>query len=101
MSSPVSRPSLSLQNDRGCLTEAGLQAFRSAAVGRAPAELAAHLAGCARCQERVLAVDAPRPRGGRRKARAELPSLGRSLLLAVLLIAAIVAALVTLRQLAP
>lgn len=90
-----------LVDDRGCLTEAGLQALRSAAAGRAPAELATHLAGCVRCQERALAVDAPRPRGRRRTARAELPSLGRTILLVTLVLAAIAAALVTLRQLTP
>lgn len=100
MSTSPDRASASMQDDRGCLTEAGLQALRSAVAGRAPQELAAHLAGCARCQERALAVDSPRPRGRRRTARAELPSLGRSLLLVALVIATIVAALVTLRQLA-
>jgi hypothetical protein len=82
------------------LTVAGLTALRSAVAGQAPPALAAHLAGCPRCQVRVLAVDAPRARPGRRPSRAVAPSLGRSLLLALLVVAAIVAALVTLRRLA-
>jgi hypothetical protein len=101
MSTPPSRAAAALLNDRGCLTEAGLEVLRSSAAGQAPAELAVHLAGCARCQERVLAVDAPNPRRRRRTARPEFPSLGRSLLLAALVVAAIVAALATLRQLVP
>ena len=47
-----------LRDARGCLSEAGLQAFSTAPPGRAPAELAAHVAACPRCQDRVLAADA-------------------------------------------
>jgi hypothetical protein len=43
-----------LVDARGCLTDAGFKALGSARPGEAPAELAAHLAGCARCQDRVL-----------------------------------------------
>ena len=39
---------------RGCLTAAGLARLESAAPGQAPPELAAHLSGCASCQERLL-----------------------------------------------
>jgi hypothetical protein len=39
---------------RGCLTPAGLAALRSATPGRAPKEVAAHLAGCQRCQQRLF-----------------------------------------------
>jgi hypothetical protein len=39
---------------QGCLTAAGLAAFQRAPAGRAPQEMAAHLAGCGRCQERLL-----------------------------------------------
>lgn len=38
----------------GCLTAAGLAALRGAAPGRAPKEVAAHVATCARCQQRLL-----------------------------------------------
>jgi hypothetical protein len=74
--------------------------LRAAAAGQAPQALAAHLAGCARCQKRVLAVDAPRPKSGARTARAVVPSLGRTLFLAAVLLAVIVAMLATLRHLA-
>jgi hypothetical protein len=100
MTSPAPLSSLPLQDERGCLTEAGLQALRSAVAGRAPAELARHLAECVRCQERVLAIDAPRRGGRRRTAKAALPSLGRTALWALLVLLAMAAALVTLRQLA-
>lgn len=39
---------------RGCLTAAGLTALRTAPPGRAPKDVAAHLAGCARCQQRLF-----------------------------------------------
>ena len=45
----------SLLDGRGCLTEAGLVALDAAPPGRGPAEAAAHLAGCSRCQRRFLA----------------------------------------------
>ena len=46
--------SAALVDIRGCLTEAGFRALERAAVGKAPAELAAHLAACPRCQDRML-----------------------------------------------
>jgi hypothetical protein len=52
----------SLLDARGHLTEAGLSALAAAPPGRGPKELAAHLASCPRCQERMLAgtgVDLP------------------------------------------
>ena len=88
-----------MQDRGGCLTAAGLLALRSAVAGQAPPALAAHLAGCLRCQERALAVDAPRTKSGR-PSRAVMPSLGRTLFLAALLLAAILAMLATLRHLA-
>ncbi len=101
MSAPSLSPQgASLQDQGGCLTAAGLSVLRAAAAGQAPQALAAHLAGCARCQKRVLAVDAPRPTAGPRTARAVVPSLGRTLFLAAVLLAAIVAMLATLRHLA-
>lgn len=57
-----------LQDLRGCLTPAGLQAFRAAPPGRAPLELARHVAGCARCQERVLLADEGARGPGKRRA---------------------------------
>jgi hypothetical protein len=39
---------------KGCLTAAGLAAFRNAPPGRAPAEVAAHVGSCGHCQQRLL-----------------------------------------------
>lgn len=78
-----------LRDMKGCLTEAGLQAFRAAPPGRAPVELATHVAGCAHCQDRALAADEGTVGPGKRK---EPPPLWRvfalflgGLLLSVLL----------------
>lgn len=46
---------MSLLDARGCLTDEGLGAVAAAAPGQAPAEAAAHLASCPRCQDRLLA----------------------------------------------
>ena len=82
-----------LVDGRGCLTPAGLAALSRAPVGRVPADLAAHVASCARCQERMLAGGTssgrPSPAGSPRKPRLWL---GVALALAALLLA--VAALI-------
>ena len=57
-----------LRDMKGHLTDAGLHAFRGAPPGRAPAELATHVAGCARCQERALLADEGTLGPGKRKA---------------------------------
>jgi hypothetical protein len=44
-----------LLDARGCLTETGLVALDGAPPGQGPADAAAHLAGCTRCQRRFLA----------------------------------------------
>lgn len=80
---------------RGCLTEAGFAAVSAAAVGRVPGELAAHLATCGRCQQRLLGGGVKRPPVAKRK----VPSLGRMLALlaaAVLAILGLLAALLHL-----
>jgi hypothetical protein len=59
-----------LVDARGCLTPAGMAALQRAPVGQAPAELAQHLAACARCQARLLALgEGTQPRPGGRPAR--------------------------------
>jgi hypothetical protein len=83
----------------GCLTPEGVAALVGAAPGAAPEPLARHLAHCARCQERVLAGGLPRKPRAQRKAF-EPPSLSRALLLLGLVLAAMLAFLWTLRQLA-
>lgn len=45
----------SLVDRQGHLTPVGLAALASAPPGKAPKELAAHVASCASCQERILA----------------------------------------------
>jgi hypothetical protein len=84
---------------RGCLTEAGIAAFRKAPPGKAPQELAAHVAGCARCQDRLLAADVPPRPAGRAARRAVAPPLGRGLLLAALVVAVLLFFLYTLERL--
>ncbi len=61
-----------LLDRNGCLTDAGFQALDGAPVGNAPADLATHLAGCARCQHRLLARAAARA-GGAEKRPARRP----------------------------
>ncbi len=71
MSPPGGEGRAALVDARGCLTAAGFAALSRAPVGRAPADLAAHLAGCVRCQERMLAGGAvvrPAPAAAPRRA---------------------------------
>lgn len=44
-----------LRDLQGCLTAAGLETLSKAMPGKAPPELAQHVATCARCQDRMLA----------------------------------------------
>jgi hypothetical protein len=82
---------------RGCLTDAGIASLRAAEPGRARPELSAHLASCARCQQRILALDAPAHRKAGPPAKA--PTLGRTLLLMALVLVAVVVALASMRYL--
>jgi hypothetical protein len=79
-----------------CLTEAEVARVRASDPGGVPQELAMHLAGCERCQERALFGP------GRKRTRREvprLPSPGRTLFFLVLMLAAIAAFLYTLQAL--
>jgi hypothetical protein len=77
-----------LVDGRGCLTAAGFAALSRAPVGRAPAELAAHLAACSRCQERMLAGGGPaRPAPAAPARRSPRLWLGVVLALVALLLA--------------
>ena len=80
----------------GCLTEAGIAAVTAAVPGQTPPEVAAHLAACGRCQERVLSGGLPRPP---RKAAPPLPSVGRAFLLLGLILLATLLFFWTLRRL--
>jgi hypothetical protein len=79
---------------RGCLTDAGLETLLRAPVGQAPPELAAHLASCIRCQERLLLRGAPR---GPRKTP---PPPWRVWVVVGAAILMLISVLVTLRRLA-
>ena len=80
---------------RGCLTEAGFAAASASPLGQVPPELAAHLASCGRCQQRLLGGGARRP-----PVRPKAPSFGRMLLVLGGVAAAILALLFTLRHVA-
>ena len=89
-----------LVDARGCLTEAGLAALDAAPPGQGPAEAAAHLAACARCQRRFLARGGLEAGGIRAvPTRTEAPPLWRTgvVLLAALLI--VVVAMIGMRML--
>lgn len=90
-----------LLDGRGCLTEAGFVALDAAPPGRGPAEAAAHLAGCSRCQRRFLA------RGGEGIAgisatprKAVAPPLWRTVAFVFALLVVVVTALIGVRWLA-
>ena len=69
-----------------CLTDGELARLRESAPGAAPPQLAAHLAGCTRCQSRALFGAARSP--GARREPPRLPSLRRMLaMIAVVLLA--------------
>ncbi len=80
---------------QGCLTEVGIQTLLSAPAGRAPEELAAHLAGCSRCQDRLLAASVPGPRRGPPRSA---PSLGRMLILVSLVLLSMLMFFASLRR---
>ena len=90
-----------LLDARGCLTEAGLEALDDAPPGRGPAELAAHLAGCGRCQRRFLARGGA-DYGGIRAVPgpATRPPLWRTVLVAVAALLMLFSAIVGMRMLA-
>jgi len=87
-----------LKDFKGCLTEAGLLAFRGASPGKAPADLAAHVAGCARCQERLLTSDEGTLGPGKRKAP---PPLWRVLLVFFVGLLAAIAGFLALQRNVP
>jgi hypothetical protein len=87
---------MSLLDAAGHLSPDGIAAVSDATPGGIPPEVAAHLASCSRCQERVLSGGVPR---APRKPRADPPSLKRALLMLVLIVASIVVFFWTLRQL--
>ena len=90
-----------LLDGRGCLTEAGFVALDAAPPGRGPADAAAHLAGCGRCQRRFLA------RGGKENAgisavpgRKVAPPLWRTVAVLFAVLALVAVAMIGIRLLA-
>jgi hypothetical protein len=70
-----------------CLSDAQLAQVQAAPPGGAPEELARHLASCERCQARALFGADHRPSAMARPAPS-VPTLGRAVLLALLLVGA-------------
>ena len=90
-----------LLDARGCITEAGFAALEKAPPGQAPADAAAHLATCARCQRRFLARGGLEQGGIRATpTKAVAPPIWRTgvVLLAVLVL--VMTAVIGLRMLA-
>jgi hypothetical protein len=84
----------------GCLSDRDVATLRDAAPGTLPEAVARHLAGCPRCQQRALfGTEARRPR--RKREAPELPSLGRALLLVLIVLAAFAGLLFSLHRLWP
>ena len=90
-----------LLDGRGCLTEAGFVALEAAPPGRGPAEAAAHVAGCSRCQRRFLA------RGGKEIAgisatprKAVAPPLWRTVAVVFALLVLVALGMIGMRMLA-
>ena len=97
MSLPCDPGAVALLDAQGCLTEAGMRELVAAPPGRGPEALAAHLAACVRCQDRILVAGVPGPRTG--APRRVAPSLGRMLLLVGLVLVSMLLFFVSLRRL--
>ena len=87
---------MSLLDASGHLTAEGIAAVGDAAPGGISPEVAAHLASCSRCQERLLTGGAPR---APRKPTPNPPSIKRAVGLVVLILASVLVFFWTLRQL--
>jgi len=83
---------------RGCLEPREIEQVGRAAPGQLSPELVGHLASCSTCQKRLLALDAPEP-AKRGKPDGDT-SPGQRLLRVLLVLAAIIAALLTMLRLA-
>ena len=79
------------QDARGCLTAEGFAALERAPPARAPADVANHLAGCDRCQQRWLSR--LRAETGSRAERPPRASPWRNLVLALAALALLLAGL--------
>jgi len=79
---------------RGCLTPAAFARIAAAPPGRAPAELAAHLASCPRCQRRLLADS---DSGGTPASRPSPPPVWRTALVMIVAVLLVMIAVGMLR----
>ena len=70
---------------QGCLSPHGFAEISAAPPGQVPAELAAHLAGCMRCQRRLLATALPSS-GSKRRERPPLWRTGAVVVVCLLLV---------------
>jgi anti-sigma-K factor RskA len=86
----------SLFDAQGCLTAEGFARIEASPPGRAPAELAAHLASCVRCQRRLLVASSPAHRSSGPRER---PPLWRTAVVVAACIMLVVITLIWLRQL--
>jgi hypothetical protein len=84
------------RDERGCITQAGLDALREAPVGQAPNDLAEHVAGCKNCQYRMLSGGRPRSVAG---TKPRGPLLWRVVLFAIVGLALALMTLLTMRSL--
>ena len=90
-----------LTDARGCLTDAGFAALEAAPPGQGPADAAAHLAGCARCQRRFLARGDMKAGAIRAvPGRAQAPPLWRTVVIVVAALVLVATAMVGMRLLA-
>jgi len=70
----------------GCLSPRGFAQISAAPPGQAPAELAAHLAGCGRCQRRLLVAALPSASSSPRRPPPPLWRTGVAVVVCVLLV---------------
>jgi hypothetical protein len=82
-----------LLSPNGCLTHEGVATVRAAPPGGVPQELATHVASCARCQDRLLAVERSRPADA---PKVEPPSIQRTMVFLGLILAAALIGLATM-----
>jgi hypothetical protein len=83
---------------RGCLNAGEIEQVLRAEPGQLSPELVGHLASCSACQQRLLALDVPEP--AKRGKRGADTSPGQRLLRVLVVLAVIIAALLTMLRLA-
>jgi hypothetical protein len=83
----------------GCLSDAALAALAAAPPGQGPADAAAHLAACPRCQRRFLARAGEVPHAPRAN-KAERPPLWRTAVAVVAILLAVLTAMFAISRLA-